>query len=604
MDLLSKPGEPLRCRLRHVQLSNTKFTALSYVWGDSAQQFWIEVVGTRVSRLPLTQNLHCALQDLRDCPDTQTKTFWIDQICINQNDNVEKGQQVGRMSQIYQSAVDVLTYLGPEAPGDEEALDLALAIYQQFRGTFWVWGRTRSVILANLDIFVDKYKDRASIPAELVFPRDLRNDRAYRHLDENIISTHWLTRLWLVQENVINDRGGFLKGPRFVPWLCFGLIAELSQSCLLPTIRSETSLWVLYLARAIKAAPKEQRKGVEDAPAELYELIRMFGNTECREKVDKIYGVLGLAEDVEKLDIVPDYTSPPAQVFTDLAVLHIRESQRQKNSNWLRVLERVGRDGPRDSSYPSWVPDFESSPYPVRDDIPNASRFSRRGLPDSLTGMVTFASTASLKSSILVVKGVRVAVLNQSLGYMTSSLKYTMTVESWANLKAIFDSAIGYLGGNDRAFAILCQTIMLDQHWPRSSSEPTKAAAHAFQEIYQTLQRAIDGASGQEEKSRQNFSLTDSMPKHSVTAEELIADSLIKDMYLCLTYNGNLVLAPKRAVYGDIVVALAGGSFLYVLRPCEGGFKYIGWAFLHGAMEGEVSDQDKWQDGIETFRIS
>jgi hypothetical protein len=40
------------------------------------------------------------------------RVFWIDAICINQNDNVEKSHQVGQMRAIYEKACQVLIYLG------------------------------------------------------------------------------------------------------------------------------------------------------------------------------------------------------------------------------------------------------------------------------------------------------------------------------------------------------------------------------------------------------------------------------------------------------------------------------------------------------------
>lgn len=40
--------------------------------------------------------------------------MWIDAICINQEDAVERGSQVGRMGAIYRQCIQVVVYLGPD----------------------------------------------------------------------------------------------------------------------------------------------------------------------------------------------------------------------------------------------------------------------------------------------------------------------------------------------------------------------------------------------------------------------------------------------------------------------------------------------------------
>jgi len=50
-----------------------------------------EVIGNGDAKL-ITKNIYLVLRQLRD--KTSNGTFWIDALCINQEDNVEKGQQV------------------------------------------------------------------------------------------------------------------------------------------------------------------------------------------------------------------------------------------------------------------------------------------------------------------------------------------------------------------------------------------------------------------------------------------------------------------------------------------------------------------------------
>ena len=59
----------------------------------------------------VTQNLHAALEQIwKKWPDAR---LWVDAICINQEDDDENSQQVGRMGEIFSQATRVL-WLGAE----------------------------------------------------------------------------------------------------------------------------------------------------------------------------------------------------------------------------------------------------------------------------------------------------------------------------------------------------------------------------------------------------------------------------------------------------------------------------------------------------------
>lgn len=93
-DLHKTRFDSLECSVSQIDLKDGGYQALSYEWGDREQQFHILVRGMddeALGYIPLTKNLFDALRDLRDCPDIESKRFWIDQICINQEDEEEKG---------------------------------------------------------------------------------------------------------------------------------------------------------------------------------------------------------------------------------------------------------------------------------------------------------------------------------------------------------------------------------------------------------------------------------------------------------------------------------------------------------------------------------
>jgi hypothetical protein len=57
----------------------------------------------------------------------KSRVFWVDAICISQQDIIERGCQVALMGEIYSQAAQTMIWLGLEGPKDE-------AIFSQIRG--------------------------------------------------------------------------------------------------------------------------------------------------------------------------------------------------------------------------------------------------------------------------------------------------------------------------------------------------------------------------------------------------------------------------------------------------------------------------------------
>jgi hypothetical protein len=99
-----RPGlfdAPIQCDLRHASLiSDPDFTALSYTWGDPKVRNPIKING---QSLDVTLNLYNALHHMRSL--NEVRTFWIDAVCINQDDLEERAAQVLRMCDIYTIAI-------------------------------------------------------------------------------------------------------------------------------------------------------------------------------------------------------------------------------------------------------------------------------------------------------------------------------------------------------------------------------------------------------------------------------------------------------------------------------------------------------------------
>jgi hypothetical protein len=90
-----------------LELGCPEYVAISYTWGDVEPTLPLAVNG-QVMRV----RLHCwhALWQLRY--HGFTGNLWIDSICINQEDYVEKSAQVSMMGQVYKNATSVAACIG------------------------------------------------------------------------------------------------------------------------------------------------------------------------------------------------------------------------------------------------------------------------------------------------------------------------------------------------------------------------------------------------------------------------------------------------------------------------------------------------------------
>lgn len=85
------------------------YEALSYTWGDTKER---EEIRCNDQWATIPKNLYNALRNLQQVD--RARTLWVDGICINQWDNLEKSGQIRIMSHIFESAQIVLVWIGTE----------------------------------------------------------------------------------------------------------------------------------------------------------------------------------------------------------------------------------------------------------------------------------------------------------------------------------------------------------------------------------------------------------------------------------------------------------------------------------------------------------
>jgi hypothetical protein len=112
-------GAPVKCTLENMTLGNSEvdYNALSYNWGEKQNNAKIQLSGQPYF---VTKNLYLALRHIRDPQKHQL--FFIDALCINQNDVEERSSQVQRMFDVYRNATQVVVFLGEQRENTAQAL--------------------------------------------------------------------------------------------------------------------------------------------------------------------------------------------------------------------------------------------------------------------------------------------------------------------------------------------------------------------------------------------------------------------------------------------------------------------------------------------------
>ncbi|KAL8684228.1 MAG: hypothetical protein Q9224_006507, partial [Gallowayella concinna] len=155
---------PIHISIKTVVLSDEEvpeIEALSYAWGDASDRLDIFVkvkpskrailrrirnpMRAGLTTLFVTRNLVEALKHLR--LEDRPRVFWIDAICVNQQDLEERSSQVLRMPDIYSSAKGVIAWLGRES----DHSSLAMKYLQKLGSRITVdWGLyTVAAVLEN-----------------------------------------------------------------------------------------------------------------------------------------------------------------------------------------------------------------------------------------------------------------------------------------------------------------------------------------------------------------------------------------------------------------------------------------------------------------------
>ncbi|ROW05666.1 hypothetical protein VMCG_05273 [Cytospora schulzeri] len=387
------PGEgddPIRCELQLANLGDQPYyEALSYVWGDAQDVRPILLEGREVQ---VTTNLEAALRGLRF--PAETRRMWVDALCINQTDDVEKTHQVHLMAEIYKETALALLWLGSTAPGessdsDEESdTDEESDMDEEFflpdeefpymgeefsfrsEGYSGYLNETRYHCSriphdAGLNAF-KLIKEMAEAGEDDHFaigkiscgPGAIQVTRASRKSFKKLMDLTWWDRIWTVQEAVLPRKAIAFCGHLHLDWSDFvkaqrTMDQHHTKKCCIDRLFSVDDRF-----RHIGLVEFETRvRNIEicrEPTLTLTEALTVHRSREAGDSRDMLYALLGLKADWgTQLSAVVDYSLSPEEVFREMTINLILLNQSLEPLVRLRTQSR--------NDLPTWVHDLSTS---------------------------------------------------------------------------------------------------------------------------------------------------------------------------------------------------------------------------------------------------
>ncbi|PMD57957.1 HET-domain-containing protein [Hyaloscypha bicolor E] len=323
-----------------------KYQALSYTWGPPEDG--IEAYKCEKKTILINGGLFLVLSNLMDalCHILQAwdsadpvPHIWINAICINQQNPIERGLQVQFMSEIYQTASQVLIWLGKSNMESRTAFD-----------------------------FIRKQGDLSRIAYQQCMQNNSGLYASVFHALCQVLNRRWFTRIWTLQEFAFAS--GF-DGPLMIcgrdrlQWRLFYILGYVDNEFRNRYLEEKHSgplaghFWKAQEYWSIVSTLHKMRQDIGIGSGYhlpyLLQATRYFASTDPR---DRVYALLGLAEGEYRRElkvVYEDNVDDSDDVYVKVYINAVKCSIEIDNSLNIVALQTLQK---KIKGLPSWVPDF------------------------------------------------------------------------------------------------------------------------------------------------------------------------------------------------------------------------------------------------------
>ncbi|KAL8692922.1 MAG: hypothetical protein Q9218_002148 [Villophora microphyllina] len=352
----------IHCVLIDITLSTaTEYEALSYVWGKDEYPNTLHLPN---GYLKITDSLASALKRLRSADSS--RTLWVDAVCIDQTNPMEKAQQVAQMAEIYRNAMKVVAWLGEEP---QLALDMpaihALSRKAQEIGLRSPSDNDRDIVRAYV------YGNSDRVQWVLGFMSAVENSGF-----PAVYQSAWFTRMWIVQEALLAKHLKLCCGAESLDWDDFErvmmLIHAVNGAIRLPM--SHRDAFVKYAWNLVQVRDtwchrhRESRGNQSDEAPEVMFYMHQLRRRKCKDDRDRVFALQGLLSEKSQLIIQPDYSKTVVQIYVELArnllrcgiigVLYDAGLWKRRFFQLPDLSTEHSDHGSWADYLPTWVPDF------------------------------------------------------------------------------------------------------------------------------------------------------------------------------------------------------------------------------------------------------
>ena len=636
------------CTINTVSLTTNpppKYEALSYCWGDMTDTRIITLCHPDFQediRQPftVTANLASALHCIR--LEDRKRTVWIDAICINQSDVLERGHQVSFMRSVYKSAERTLIWLGDDDGTVGMAWELVAAIvrkmmhFDQPNQLELNAEYTNSVAHEISDHLTDLRN-----PGNLVSQSEDLPPLESTHWSAlaRFLARPWFRRVWVIQEAAVSDSATVYCGDNEIEFVAIGFAASwISRNNLLMQTGHEGFRWADNVTFMFRFANPVAMAVLSPNPLPLLWLIRDYDATDPR---DKVFASLPLMfnEDVGQLlpeILIPDYTKSTEAVYRDLARYAIR-ADRNLDSLCMVQPHRASAKLPYDfpeayhlyaslpapDAFVSWVPRWEygfgignSGPLGIFPDAVEGSRPLYRASNTLPMSALTLKDPTEPNS--LLVRGLKLDRVTSigdciwpnfiDIDFPPHPIRGSIARTDRNSLRQTWNTyeqeLLSYPSREDpmtvlRLLLVANRTRMKQ----RADEDPTSEAD--FAAYLQTIRWDIETMPTEYRKRHTDLCAKGDARRysrdlaHSCAARSVFGTSL-----------GYLGLCHFDVHVGDVVCMLFGGKVLYILRQNDRTlrssqtWRMLGEAYMHGVMDGTaLSMKRAFKEPAEIFDL-
>lgn len=530
---------------------HAEYKALSYTWDSRTYRKFIRCDGTV---LPVTQNLYDALVRIR-CSD-QSVLLWIDAICIDQTNTLERNRQVGLMRWIFSGASEVIAWLGEEEEGTSGAFSLIEVIT----------AATTNLDLEDIrDTFWTHYSFEIMGLPQLVSPEWYGLFKLF--------GRPYFRRIWVVQELVVCKKATVRCGSLTVLWDDLQHVTRLllAAGWRGPFIKEAPQPRMLPRAPTFAKTISNIRLGFPISQGEcgmslslLLCVTRRFLASDPR---DKVFALIGLASKIKSQSINPDYARPTVDVYRDITGYLITTEQ---SLTLLSTIEDISHRKP-DSSLPSWVPD-----YSYHENIFTFG-FPIGRIQYSAAGSTPVSVRWSPTSSVLAIDGFTYdEVETVSPISFTDTRNQRQVILDWLRI------ASSLLHGGSVDGDAFWRTLIGDSDRDTFPAPASYGAYFAHYLSHLGIQKTYGDLAG--------LTSIEDHPDAAVMASTYQAsfEFMAWRRTFFTTRKGLIGLGPRSTQPGDKICIFSGGRVPFILRGRGTHYQLLGEAYVHGLMKGQA----------------